>query len=416
MNARTLLPCALAALAGLTLPSLPGGPAAEARLLAPSARLAGADSEASRDSRYRSARADLDAGRYREAIEKFGQIAKAKGPAADGALYWKAYAEKKAGEPRQALATIRQLQGWYPKSAWLDDAKVLAVEIGGPSALGAGGGSQEDEELQLYALNGLLGSDPGRAVPILKKYLEGNHSQRLKEQALFVLSQSGSPAAHALLLATARGTAYPALQTKAIDYLGMAGGAESLQALDEIYHASARPEVKRQVLAAYLNANQRGRVLAIAREAKDPLQVQAIGQLGAMQARDELKQLYDAAGSAREKRWILDALGVAGAVDTLTGIARRDPSPELRAMAIRSLGLVAREKSAGAIRQLYTGTGDAQMRRAAIEALFIQNDAPALIEIFRAEKDREMRREIVQRLSMMRSDEATEFLEKLYAN
>lgn len=416
MKNRTLLPLALAALSGLGLPSLPGGPSAQALVHLTSARLASADSEASRDDRYRSARQDLDAGRYGAAIEKFGQVAKAKGPAADGALYWKAYAEKKAGQPQQALGTIRQLQKAYPKSAWIDDAKALAVEIGGPSTLGEGDGSKEDEELQLYALNGLIGSDPERALPILKKYLEGNRPQRLKEQALFVVSQCGAPAAHALVLATARGTAHPALQTRAIDYLGMAGGAENLQALDEIYRSSSRPEVKRQVLGAYLIANQRGRVLAIARDGADPLQAQAIGQLGSMQAREELKQIYDGAGSAKTKRMALDALGVAGEVELLVEIARREGSPEVRGSAIRALGVTSPAKSGDALRSLYSGTGDAGVRRAVIDALFVQSNAKALIEIFRAEKDREMRREIVQRLSMMRSEEATQFLEKIYNN
>jgi tetratricopeptide (TPR) repeat protein len=413
MKLPTLLPFAFAALAGLTVPSLPGGPSARA-IPAPSARLAGADSEASRDDRYRSARADLDAGRYAQAIEKFGQVAKAKGPAADGALYWKAYAEKKAGQPQQALATIRQLKGAYPKSAWIDDAKALAVEIGGPSALASGDAAKEDEELQLYALNGLLGSDPARALPILKRYLEGDRPQRLKEQALFVVSQCGAPAAHALLLETARGTAHPTLQTKAIDYLGIAGGPESVQVLDEIYRSSNRPEVKRQVLAAYLVANQRGRVLAIARDGNDPLQAQAIGQLGAMQAQGELKQIYDGAGSPKTKRMALDALGVAGGVDVLVGIARRDGSPEARGAAIRALGVTSPAKSGDALRALYTETNDAAIRRAVMDAFFVQNNAKSLIEIFRAEKDRETRREIVQRLSMMRSEEAIRFLEKIY--
>jgi hypothetical protein len=51
-----------------------------------------------------------------------------------------------------------------------------------------------------------------------------------------------------------------------------------------------------------------------------------------------------------------------------------------------------------------------------IEGLFIQDNAKALIELFRAEKDPAMRREIVQKLGIMDSDEAMDFLAKLFGD
>lgn len=37
---------------------------------------------------------------------------------ADGALYWKAYAENKVGQRADALSTLVELQKSYPKSRW----------------------------------------------------------------------------------------------------------------------------------------------------------------------------------------------------------------------------------------------------------------------------------------------------------
>lgn len=375
---------------------------------------------AKKDDLYRSAQRDLDAGRWAAAIDKFGQVAKKGGSDADGALYWRAYAEHKAGHSQQALATIRRLSGAYPKSAWIDDARALSVEIRGDSTPTPPGprtkdSADEDEELKLYALNGLLASDPDRALPVLQKFLQGNHSQRLKEQALFVLSQCDAPEAHSTLVAAARGTAHPELQRKAIEYLGVAGGAHNVKALEEIYRGSGKPEVRRAVLDSFLVAEERGKLLAVAQDAKDPLQREAIHLLGALEAKAELRQIY-AAGSREARLAALDAMGVAEDAEGLIDAARRETDPGLRAQAIQGLGVGGGAKGAEALRSMYAGSSDPSLRRAVIDALFVQDNAHALIDIFRAEKDREMRREIVEKLSQMDSEEAAGFLEKIYSN
>ena len=67
------------------------------------------------------------------------------------------------------------------------------------------------------------------------------------------------------------------------------------------------------------------------------------------------------------------------------------------------------------LRAVYTGSPDPSIRKAVLEALFIQQNARALIDLYRTEKDREVRREIVRYLSMMDdSEEATQFLSKIF--
>lgn len=366
-----------------------------------------------KDDVYRAGQRDIDAGRWTQAIDKFGQVASKGGSETDAALYWKAYAENKAGRSQQALATLRQLSGGHPKSEWLDDAKALEVEIRGGSAGDGDPDLNEDEELKLYALNGLMGSDPERAVPMLQKFLRGNHSPELKEKALFVLSQSETPEGYKTLAEVARGTAHPELQLQAIEYLGIAGGDEAMRALDEIYR-SARPEVREAVLQAYHIDDRTGRILAIARDGKDPLQGEAIQLLGAMEARQELRQLYQSEPALRMR--IVEALGIAEDAETLAGIARQEQNPELRHQAIQGLGVSDTPEAAKALRSLYGAASDLPTRKAILEAFMIQDNARALIEIFNAEKDREIRREIVQHLSQMDSDEAEKFLARIYEN
>jgi HEAT repeat protein len=365
-----------------------------------------------KDDVYRAGQRDIDAGRWTQAIEKFGEVARKGGGDADAALYWKAYAENKAGRPQQALATLRQLSTSHEKSEWRDDAKALEVEIRGDSAGDGDPDLNEDEELKLYALNGLMGNDPERAVPMLQKFLRGNHSPRLKEKALFVLSQSETPEGYKTLAEVARGSAHPELQLQALEYLGIAGGDEAMRVLDEVYRSSNKPEVREAVLQAYHIDDRTGRILAIARDGKDPLRREAVNLLGANEKVQELRQLYQSEPELRME--VLQALGVAGDVETRAETARQERDPGLRRQAIQGLGINETPEAAKALRSLYGAATDAPTREAILQAFMVQDNARALIEIFNAEKDREVRREIVRLLANMDSDEAEKFLERIY--
>ena len=60
-----------------------------------------------KDDLYRSGQKAIDEGRWNEAASIFGKVAERGGPEADAGLYWKAYAQSKAGNRSAALATIR---------------------------------------------------------------------------------------------------------------------------------------------------------------------------------------------------------------------------------------------------------------------------------------------------------------------
>jgi HEAT repeat protein len=373
--------------------------------------------EAQKDELYNEARKDLDGGRYNAAAEKFGRVAQRGSGEADAALYWKAYSQRKAGKPAEALATLRHLGGSYPKSSWMDDARALEQEIRGESGKPANPAAEEDEELKLYALNGLMASDSERAVPLLLKFLQGNHSRRLKEQALFVLSQSDSPEARRVLVDVARGGRHPDLQRKAIESLGISGDESAIRALADVYAATDKPGVKIAILDAYLVADERARVFAAARDEKDPqVRRKAISQLGPMDATQELRQLYRSETAPAIKVMILDGLAVADDADALIEIAREEKDPALRRKAISGLGINDSPKAAAALKSIYTSNADTGVRRAVIEGLFIQDNAKALIELFRAETNPALKREIMQKLSLMDSDEAMKFLEKVFSD
>src|SRR5947207_222967 len=217
---------------------------------------------------------------YAEAIAGFDRVAKMAGRRADGALYWKAVSQSKLGQRSEALSSIAALRKAYPQSRYLKEAAALELEIHNAMGRAPNPDAESDEDIKLEALQSLMNSNDERAIPILEKFLSGNSSLKLKDRALFVLSQSSSPKAQDLLGKIAVGQDHPDLQTRAIHYLGIQGG-RSNQTLANVYTNSKDTEIKKSVLHALMVSGDKDRVFAIARqEASADLKLEAIHQLG----------------------------------------------------------------------------------------------------------------------------------------
>jgi tetratricopeptide (TPR) repeat protein len=369
------------------------------------------DEDTRQEAYYEKGTDALEEGKYEKALNAFTAAAGLPGGRADGALYWKAYTLNKLGRRADALATLEEFQRLFSTSRWAKDARSLEVELKQASGRGSGPESQSDLELKLIAINGLMGSDPDRAVPLLEKFLKGSAEPKLKERALFVLAQTGSARARDVVAEIARGQSNPDLQEKAIHYLGISGGEKNRQILAEIYASSTEESVKERILHSFMVSGDRERVLAAARTEKNArLRASAVHQLGVMGARAEVWQLYQAEGSREVREAILHALFVAGDAEHLLEVARGDKDTELRGEAIQKCGLLGRERTGTSLVTIYKTEKDRDLRERVLHALFIQNNASALVEIARAETNRELKAEAVSRLSHMKSKEATEYL------
>jgi tetratricopeptide (TPR) repeat protein len=360
---------------------------------------------------YARAKLDLDRKQYDSAIDGFSRVIDNKGSQADGAYYWRAYAENKAGRREQALASLEELQKDYPQSRWLDDARALRVEIRSESGQPLAPESANDEDLKLLALNSLMETDPERSLPMLEKVLQGSSSPRLKERALFVLAQSQSPRAQALLAGIAKGSSNPDLQSKAIEYMGIHGGRDNLQTLLNIYRASADQQVKRTILNSFMVAGSRENLLAAAKTEPNPeLKVHAIQLLGNVGDSADLVQLYSAGAAAEVKRAVIQGLFVAGNSDKLLEIGKAEKDENLRRFAINQLGVMGRERTGSALEAMYAQETNADNKRAIVNALFIQGNATALVSLARKESNLDLKKQMVNQLGLMHSKEATDYL------
>ncbi len=355
----------------------------------------------------------MDAGRWNSAAEAFAKLAAMKGTRADGALYWMAYSQDRLGRRAEALATIAELSRAYPSSRYLRQAQALDMEVRRRAGQPVSPDTQPDDELKLMAVNSLMVSDPERAIPELEKLLQGNASQRVRERAVFVLTQSNSPRARQILVDLARGTSTPDLQEKAIAYLGIMGTPESRATLADIYASATDVGVKRQILRAFMVSGEKDRLLAAARTEKNPdLRAEAVRQLGAMGANDELREMYRREQVTAVKRQILEAMFAGGNIGQMTDLARTEKDPTLRAVAVRNLGVMG-DKTGPVLLQIYETDKDPTVRRAVLDSLFVQENAAALVSLARKESDQAMKKSIVEKLSLMRDKVATDYMLEL---
>ena len=315
------------------------------------------------DGLYDNARNLIDRERYdlamrqlNELLQRYDGKAQAVENRVDAALYWKAYTLGKQQNVTDALNTIADMQKRFADSRWIKDAKALAMEIRQASGQAVSPDGQNDDELKLLALRGLMRSDPDRAVPMIETLLAGNSSVNVKENALFVLSQSQSAQAKTIIANAAKSSTNPDLQLRAVRYLGAMGGTDNSQILDDIYRTST---------------------------------------------------------DAAVKRTILQGLFSGGNADKLANIAKTEKDTTLRRSAIRDLGMMNAAKTGDMLRAMYSTETTPEFKKDIIGAIYQQKNATMLVEMAKAEKDPAMKREMVSKLSTMKAKEATDYMLEL---
>jgi hypothetical protein len=107
---------------------------------------------------------------------------------------------------------------------------------------------------------------------------------------------------------------------------------------------------------------------------------------------------------------VIQGLFISGNSDKLFDIVKNEKDEALRRYAINQLGVMGKSKTGAALASMYAQESSADNKKAIINALFVQNNATALIEIARKETDLNLKKAIVNQLSVMHSKEATDYL------
>ncbi len=355
---------------------------------------------------------------YEQALSEFNNVVVRAGVRAEGALYWKAYVLNKLGRAAEAQAAIDALRKTYPSSRWLDDAKVLELEVKqskGPVSPDA----EADDDLKVLALNGMMQSDPEKALPLVEKLLKGAHSPQLKRQALYVIAQNNTPKAQQLLEQIARG-GNPDLQVRAIQFMSERRNPDTPKILLEIYTSSTDPAVKRAVLETFSNNRDKGRLLEVLKTERDGnLRSQAINRLGDVDGQPELWQIYQSETTPEGKTAVLSAMAHNGNLEKLAEVARTDKDPKVRQRAIEIIAQQDGGNPWDTLVALYSSEQDEKVKRTIIDHVASGRGRNAnckpLVDVAKAEKDMKLKIQIVQRLSNMTTScpAATEYLTEL---
>ena len=332
----------------------------------------------------------------------------------DAALYWTAYAQGKMQRSASSLAALARLQKEFPASRWAKEGKALEMEVRGKSGQMPRPDQEDDLDLKLMAVSALAQSDPQEAMPMLTKILSSpTASRKVRERSLFVLAQMGSDQASNAIAEVAKGNASPELQRTAIKYLGVFGGQGNRKVLSDVYSSTTDNTIRKQILNSFMVSGDKARVLTLAKTEKDPaLRTDAIRLLGIMGGSMELSQMYPTATSTDEKKAILHALFLSGAIEPMATAARGEKDKEARLSAVRNLGLMGR-KSETVLSDMYRAETEFDIKKEVLNAFFLQGNSIRLVEIARAEKDLTLKKEAVHWLSLMNSKESRAYMLEL---
>ena len=407
-----------------------------------------------------------------EAADQFEQAIKTDKEQADAAMYWRAYAFYKAGRSKEAERELRRLERKYPKSSWVKEAQALRIEHQDPEKSieqVTGNGSELDEELRLFALAQLMDRDPERALPLVLELVRNSDSEQVRQDAIFVLAMSEAPGARKALAEMARDSDDSEVQINAIHILGtmdatdelqslyaslqdreariaviqalsiagestmlkqvlanetdpelrkaaifgiaMEDNAESASLLKSMYDSSTSTEEKSAILEALVMMDEApDLVMKILRTETNPeLQQQAIQVLGMMDATEELGELYASMTERESRMAILQAMSISDDSDGLYKILQTEQDAELISAAIQSLAINGEEKAADYLVAMYPGASREE-RTAVIQSMMIMEDTEGLLSLLKQESDPELKREMLQTLTIMDSEESDQYL------
>ena len=267
--------------------------------------------------------------------------------------------------------------------------------------------SDDNEELKIAAIEALISAPPERAMPLAARVLEGDHSDEVKERALFILSQINHPDAHGILMSTAR-DAQGDLRTEAIRMIGISGNAESLASLSALY-SGGDEDVRDAVLEAYLIAGDEAAVYELAANAQTDEEFDAAVEiLAAMGASEELRSLRDQVGLSES---LIEAYIISDDEEALLEIAMNNSDPELQAEAIEALGVLGGDEIDAALVEIYRGAATDHIREAALDGMLISGHDEGVLELYRASNDDAEKKELLEYLVMMGSDEVWDLID-----
>jgi hypothetical protein len=130
--------------------------------------------------------------------------------------------------------------------------------------------------------------------------------------------------------------------------------------------------------------------------------------LGVMGASEELRKLAERPNTPDG---LVDALAISGDLASLRKIADGNGKKELREDAVQRIGIINNDAARSALREIYLGSADEDIKEAALHGMLIAQDEKGVLALYRAAKTIEDKRALLRILSMMNGDAALEAID-----
>jgi hypothetical protein len=335
-----------------------------------------------------------------------------KEPNKDEALFWLAHSQKEAGDPAEALESIRALQNGFPKSRWSGPAGSLLIELaqklGRRDVLWRTAEPPPPPPEPPAAPAGRPRTPRGRppapgagplppSPPTVAPAPPASPAAPPPPPPMTWFADSYAPA--------------PDLQVQALGRLIHTDAHKVIPILRRIAFQAANLGAARGavfVLAQSRDPKAHSTVIDVAKSGPEPVRVAAIRELGRFGGPDivaELLEVYST-GNPPVKQQVVVSLGERADASSLFRIAQSEHDDRLRDAAILALGRAGgREQQ----RLLFPRASPAT-RRTIVRGLVLARDDEGLIRLAEQEKDSGLRQEILTRLRTLATPKAKAYL------
>jgi HEAT repeat protein len=268
--------------------------------------------------------------------------------------------------------------------------------------------SEKDSSLQREIIHALGAMDATSELQSLYPTLD-NEEDRIAAIEAFAIAGD-----NAMLRQTLETETDPDIRRSAILGIAMAGNGDTAETLQSIYNSTNSDEEKSSVLEALTMTDDAQDLVMqiIASEQNPELQRKAIHLLGIMDGTAELGELYRSLEDPESRRAVLEAMSIADDSSGLLQVLETEQNPQLRADAIHSLGIAGDQAAADTLSSIYPGASREE-KSAVIESMMIMENTQALIGLLKQEDDPDLKREMLQMLTIIDSEESRQYLFEL---
>ena len=270
---------------------------------------------------------------------------------------------------------------------------------------------EEDAELQREMIHALGIMDATDQLAELYPTLTDMETRRAALEAFSIADDTE------MLMQVLATESEPELRKAAIQGLAMEGGSESADYLQSLYANAKSTEEKVDILESLVMMDAaESFALSVVRTETDPeLQRHAIQVLGIMDATDELADLYVNLTDKGSRIAVLESMGISDDSRGLIKILEVEKDPELREAAIQGLAINGDKASVEYLSSMYA-QAPAKEKSAIVHSMLIMDDVDGLIALLKQETDPQMKREMLEVLTMMDSEASDEYLFDLLEN